>query len=203
MSTNNARTVTGKAGLRRSPNDLRTAFWATGAVALVVGMLVLAWPTKTAQVLTAMVAVYAVVGGVVYVSLGVFSHGRSRPARVGLTLLGVLCAAVGVVAFVNLGRATVWLGDLVGTLVGVLWIVEGVVAVATAGGRSSSGTRRLTPWTLTFAAVSAVAGVVLLLTPLWGIAALWWVLGVSLVVLGVLQIVRASGMKRVPGPTGP
>lgn len=86
MSTNNARTVTGKAGLRRSPNDLRTAFWATGAVALVVGMLVLAWPTKTAQVLTAMVAVYAVVGGVVYVSLGVFSHGRSRPARVGLTL---------------------------------------------------------------------------------------------------------------------
>ena len=183
----------------RSPSSLRTTFWVSGAVALVVGMLVLAWPTKTAQVVTAMVAVYAIVGGVVYLSLGLFSRTRTAGPRVGLGLLGGLFVAVGIVAWANFGRATLWLGDLAGILVGVLWIVEAVVAVATTGtARSSSGTPRSRAWTLAFAAVSAVAGVVLLLTPVWGVAMLWWVFGASLVVLGVVQIARASELGPAP-----
>ena len=106
---------------------------------------------------------------------------------------------MGVVALTHLGRATVWLADLAGMLVGVLWIVEGVVAVVTMRSEAAvAGPRRPTAWTLAFAGVSALAGVVLLLAPMWGVAALCWVLGVSLVVLGVIQILRAGGVGPSP-----
>ncbi len=44
-------------------------------------------------------------------------------------------------------------------------------------------------------ALSIVAGVILLLSPLYAVM-LWWLAGISLVVLGVLQIVRAVTLKK-------
>ena len=69
-----------------------------------------------------------------------------------------------------------------------MWIVEGVVALTTLGGSASKG------WTIFFALLSIVAGIVLLFSPLY-IAILWLMLGISLVVLGIIQIVRAFSFK--------
>ena len=46
-------------------------------------------------------------------------------------------------------------------------------------------------WTVIFAIISIVAGIVLLTTPLWGALVIWTVIGISLLILGVVQIVRA------------
>jgi len=193
MSTPSPRTIPENDEPGSVRNRLRTVYRWSGVVALVLGMLVLAWPTRTAQVAAAIVAVYALVVGVVHLSFA-SSRSRARGARVGFGLLGALGVVVGVVALTHLGRATVWLADLAGVLVGALWIVEGVVAVMTMRSEAAvPGSRRPAAWTLTFAGVSALAGVVLLLAPMWGVAALWWVLGFSLVVLGVIQILRAAG----------
>ncbi|MFB8228007.1 DUF308 domain-containing protein [Cellulosimicrobium sp. NPDC055967] len=190
MSTPGPRTVAENDEPGSLGHRLRAVIRASGVVALVLGMLVLAWPTRTAQVAAAIVAVYALVVGVVYLAFA-SSRSRARGARVGFGLLGVLGVVVGVVALTHLGRATVWLADLVGMLVGILWIVESVVAVVTMRSEAAApGPRRPAGWTFAFAGVSALAGVVLLLAPMWGVAALWWVLGVSLVVLGVIQILR-------------
>ena len=40
-----------------------------------------------------------------------------------------------------------------------------------------------------------MAGIILLLSPLWGAIVLWWLLGISLVVLGIIQVVRAFTFK--------
>lgn len=52
--------------------------------------------------------------------------------------------------------------------------------------------------TFAFADVSALAGVVLLSAPMWGVAALWWVRFVSLVVLGMIRILRTARTSASP-----
>jgi uncharacterized membrane protein HdeD (DUF308 family) len=170
---------------RGAVNAVRTALGIGGAIAVIVGILILVWPGRTAMVVTAIIAVYAIVAGLVYAGLGVFSRSMGAWSRVGHILLGVLFVIAGIVAFLNLSETTEWLAVFVGILVGILWIVEGVVALSTLGDASSRG------WSIFFAIVSILAGVFLLFTPLLGAAVLWWLLGISLLVLGVFQIVRA------------
>ena len=169
-------------------NGIRTALGLSGAIALIVGILILVWPGRTAIVLTAIIAVYAIVGGLVYAGLGIFSKTMGGWARVGHIVLGLIYVIAGIVAFFNLGMTTAWLALFLGILVGIMWIVEGVVALTTLGGTGSKG------WTIFFAILSIVAGIVLLFSPLY-IAVLWLLLGVSLVVLGIIQIVRAFTFK--------
>lgn len=170
-------------------NGIRTALGLSGAIALIVGILILVWPGRTAIVVTAIIAVYAIVGGLVYAGLGIFSKSMSGWARVGHIVLGVIYVIAGVIAFFNLGATAAWLALFLGILVGIMWIVEGVVALTTLGGSASKG------WTVFFAIISIIAGIVLLFSPIWGAVVLWWLLGISLVVLGIIQIVRAFSFK--------
>ncbi|WEG10569.1 DUF308 domain-containing protein [Microbacterium horticulturae] len=166
-------------------NGIRTFLGLSGLVALIVGILVLVWPAKTAVVVTAIIAIYAIVGGLVYLGLGIFSRTMGGWARVGHLVLGLLYIVAGIIAFTNLQHTAVWLAVFLGILVGIMWIVEGVVALTTLGGAASKGL------TVFFAILSIIAGIILLMSPLWGAIVLWWLLGISLVVLGILQIVRA------------
>ncbi len=166
-------------------NGIRTALGIGGVLSVIVGILILAWPEKTAMVVTAIIAIYAIAAGLVYAGLGIFSKTKGGWSRVGHIALGIVFIIAGIVAFLNLGAATAWLAVFLGILVGILWIIEGVVALSTLGEASSKG------WTVFFAIVSVIAGVVLLFSPLWGAAVLWWLLGIALIVLGIIQIVRA------------
>ncbi|GAA1543071.1 uncharacterized membrane protein HdeD (DUF308 family) [Microbacterium ginsengiterrae] len=166
-------------------NGIRTAIGIGGVLAVIVGILILVWPGRTAMVATAIIAIYTIVAGLVYAGLGIFSKNKGGWARLGHILLGLLFIVAGIVAFANLSGTTVWLAAFLGVLVGILWIVEGVVAFTTLGDSSSK------VWSVLFALLSIIAGIVLLLSPVWGAEVLWWVLGISLVVLGVLNVVRA------------
>lgn len=170
---------------KRAVNTVRTALGIGGAISLIVGILILVWPGRTAMVVTAIIAVYAIGAGLVYAGLGIFSRTMHGWGRMGHILLGVLFIIAGIVAFINLGAAAAWLAVFLGILVGVLWIVEGVVALSILGDSASRG------WSIFFAVISIVAGVVLLFSPLMGALVLWWLLGISLIVLGAFQIVRA------------
>jgi len=164
---------------------VRTALGIGGVLLVVLGVLVLLWPGKTAVVVTAMFAIYAVAAGLVYAGLGLFSKTKGGWSRIGHIVLGLLFVVSGIVAFSNLAVTTAWFATFVGLLVGIMWIVEGVVALSTLGDASSK------IWTIVFAAISIIAGATLLLSPLWGAIVLWWIFGISAVVLGILQITRA------------
>lgn len=171
-------------------NVIRTAYGVGGLLALIVGILVLVWPGKTAMVVTAIIAVYAIVAGLVYGSIGIFSKTMRPWPRIGHIVLGIVFIVAGIIAFMNLSLTTAALAVLLGVLVGAMWIVEGVVALTTLGDSSSKG------WTVFFAILSLIAGVVLLFSPMWGAVVLWWLLGISLVVLGIINIVRAFAIGR-------
>ncbi|MFB8188140.1 DUF308 domain-containing protein [Microbacterium sp. NPDC055988] len=166
-------------------NGIRIALGVGGLLALIVGVLILVWPGKTAAIVAAIVAVYAVIAGIVYAALGLFSKTKGGWARIGHVFLGLVFIVAGILAFSNLGQTAAWLGAFISILVAVLWIVEGAVALSTIGHAGSK------VWAVLFAIISIAAGIVLLFAPLWGAALLWILLGLSLVVLGVVNIVRA------------
>lgn len=172
-------------------NGIRTAFGVGGLVALIVGIIILVWPGHAAVALTAVIAVYAIIGGLVYGGLGIFSKSMGGWARVGHIILGVLFIIAGIIALTELTQTAVWLAVFVGILVGIMWIVEGIVALTTLRSAASKG------WSVFFAILSIIAGLILLFSPLWGAVVLWWLLGISLVVLGIIQIVRAFTFKTV------
>ncbi|MDF2992418.1 MAG: hypothetical protein K0S37_2932 [Microbacterium sp.] len=163
---------------------VRTALGVSGALSLVIGLLVLLWPDRTAQVLVGIVSIYVIIAGLVNIGIGLFW--RSGWTRIGYIVLGVLFIVAGIFSFANLAATTAWFGIFIGTLVGILWIIEGVVSLTTVGHNSKARA-----WTIFFAIISILAGVVLLFSPLLGAVTLLLLIGISLVILGVFQIVRA------------
>ena len=140
---------------------VRTALGVSGALSLVIGLLVLLWPDRTAQVLVGIVSIYVIIAGLVNIGIGLFW--RSGWTRIGYIVLGVLFIVAGIFSFANLAATTAWFGIFIGTLVGILWIIEGVVSLTTVGHNSKARA-----WTIFFAIISILAGVVLLFSPLLG-----------------------------------
>lgn len=170
--------------LDRASTVIRTAWGVGGLVALVIGVLILVWPGKTAAVVAAIIAIYAIITGLVYLGLGIFAKRYGVWARIGHLVLGALFIIGGVIALANLRTATMLLAIVLGVTVGILWIIEGVAALTLLRGVPSK------VWVIIYAVITIIAGIILLFSPLY-VVALWWLLGISLVVMGAVQIVRA------------
>lgn len=164
---------------------IRVTLGLAGFLTLIAGILILVWPGQTAAVVTGILAIYVIATGLVYAGLGIFSKTKGGWVRVGHIVLGLLFVASGIIAFANLAATTVWLAVFVSVFIGIAWIVEGVVSLSTLGDAKSKA------WTILFAIVSVIAGVYLLLSPLWAAVVLWWLLGIMLIAMGVLNLVRA------------
>ncbi|CAD5139138.1 conserved membrane protein of unknown function [Microbacterium sp. Nx66] len=165
--------------------SIRVALAVSGVLALLAGIALLVWPVKSAVIVTAIFASYLIVAGVVYIGLGIFSRAKGGWSRVGHIVLGLLYIVAGVIAFFNLNVAAATLALVVVIFIGVSWIVDGVVALSLLG---SDGSR---VWTVIYAILSIIAGIIVLFSPVIAGFALWLLLGMSLVVLGIVQIIRA------------
>jgi uncharacterized membrane protein HdeD (DUF308 family) len=165
--------------------SIRITLAVSGVIALIAGIVLLVWPIKSAVIVTAIFASYLVVAGVVYIGLGIFSKAKGGWARVGHIVLGLLYIVAGVIAFANLGAAAATLALVVVIFIGISWIVDGVVALTLLG---QDGSR---VWTLLYAILSIIAGIIVLFSPLIAGLAIWLFLGISLIALGIVQIVRA------------
>lgn len=166
-------------------NTVRATLGISGAVALIFGLLITFWPKDSAVVITVLFGIYFIVAGLAYLGLGIFSKGISGGARALDLIVGVLFLIGGVIVLANPSESAVILGLFLGIFVGILWIVEGVVALVQSGDASSKG------WAIFFGILSLLAGIVLLFSPLWGAVVLFIFAGISLIVLGIVQIVRA------------
>lgn len=166
-------------------NTVRTTLGVSGAVALIVGILITFWPKDAAVVITVILAIYFIIAGLAYLGLGIFSKGISGGARALDIILGLLFVIGGIIALFNLQATVAVLAVFLGVLIGILWIVEGVVALV----QSSDAPSRV--WAIVFGIISIIAGIVLLFSPVWGAAVLFILAGIGLIILGIIQIVRA------------
>lgn len=166
-------------------NSVRVALGISGAVALIIGVIIVFWPKTAAVGITILIAISLIVSGLAYLSIGIFAKGLGGGSRALDIIFGVLLVIASIVAFANLSATTAFLAVFLGILVGIAWIVEGAVTLAQLGDAPSRG------WAVFFGILSIIAGIVLLLSPLWGIVVLFILAGISLIVLGIVQIIRA------------
>lgn len=170
---------------KEPPKGARLALLIGGLISVAFGIAILFWPTKTAVALAGVIGLYAVIAGIVYVSIAILAKSLGTGGRIGHVLLGLLYIMAGVYAFTSLQQSAVFLGLFLTAMVGIMWIIEGFTSLFTLGQADS------TFLTIFFAVISVIAGFMLLSSLVWGAVFLWWFLGLSLVVLGALNAIRA------------
>src|ERR1019366_640258 len=121
-------TISSRAGLAESstPGDqgseakgtvmlksLSTSLIVRGILAVIVGVIALAWPGPTALVLVLIVGVWAIVAGLVEIAAA-FGHGEAAGTRARFILGGLITVAFGVVLCARPGLGVVTLALLFG-----------------------------------------------------------------------------------------
>lgn len=159
---------------------IRIGLAVSGVAALVIGILLTFWTGQSLTAIAILFGLYFVVTGVVSIAIGAFATAASGSTRALNIIFGVFLTVVGVISMKNI-EATLL---AIVMIVGIGWIVEGVLAMSVAGGPGRG-------WSIAFGVISVVAGIVVLLTPGLSLITLALVGGISLIVIGVAQLVRA------------
>jgi uncharacterized membrane protein HdeD (DUF308 family) len=162
-----------------------------GLLAIVVGVVSVAWPDITVGAIVILFAVYAFIAAVTD-TMRAFSSDRAGPVA-GYLLLALLSVAAGVIALV-------WPG--ITALVLTVWVaawalITGVVEVAlTFRQGATAGERAM--WILS-GLVSIALGVVLFVRPDVGALSLASVFGLFAIVYGVSAVVLSMQARRATG----
>jgi uncharacterized membrane protein HdeD (DUF308 family) len=162
----------------------------SGLLAVVLGVVILAWPGPSILVTSGVFGAYLVISGVAMVVLGFSLPAASGASRFLSVISGVASVVLGVLAFKHFGEGYAVL--LLAIWIGVGFIVRGVTALATAIADKQFPGRG---WAIFFGIVSVLAGFVVLAYPFDSIVTLALVVGIWLVVLGVVEMISGLGMR--------
>lgn len=166
---------------KREISGIRVAFAVSGVVAIAIGAILLVWTEATLAVIAVLFGLYFVFSGVVRIVRGVASTGSATGGRVLNIVLGVLVLILGILAIRNPEGSLAVLG----LLVGIVWIVEGVAALV-------EYTTDASRWPgILLGVVGVLAGVIVLFAPVQTIGVLVTIGGIMLIISGLVQLVRA------------
>lgn len=170
---------------QRAKNAIRGVYGVLGVVAIILGLALLIWPGVTLKIAAIALGAYFVVSGVVRIVTAIVELGLPGGWRVLDILVGLLLAVGGVVMLKNAALSGATLAVLVTMVVGIGWMMEGVMALVESWRMPSSA------WAVVYALISIVAGFAMLF---WPLASTTWMIlfgGCALVALGIVAIVRA------------
>ena len=160
----------------------------SGILALILGILVLVWPTITIAVAAIFFGAYLLVTGIQQVFFA-FSLHVSAGGRVLLFISGAAALILAVLSFRDLAHSIL----LLAIWIGVGFILRGV---ATAVSAISDSTLPGRGWEIFVGVISLLAGIVMLASPFTSVATLAVVVGIWLVVIGVFEIVSSFGIRK-------
>lgn len=153
-----------------------------GVLSMVVGILAVTWPGKTAVVVAVLFAIYLIVSGIFEIIRG-FSSGLSGGTRALFLITGALSVILGVFA---IRSSTLDATELLGIFIGIAFLFRGFaglfMAVDSKEGRG---------WNIFFGIVMLIGGVVVLVQPSLSLATLAWVVGIWLVVIGIYEVIAS------------
>lgn len=160
----------------------------SGTVAVVTGLIILFWPSLALNVIAVIIGAYAVIAGAIYLGIGIFSKTLKSSSKIGRVILGVVLLALGILSLIYSGTTQTVLLWIIALAVGIAWIAEGALTMMVA-----IKSKNTSAWVLAYGIFAIVAGIAILMSPLYGDSfdVLRWLFGISFLVLGIAQIVRA------------
>jgi uncharacterized membrane protein HdeD (DUF308 family) len=166
----------------------------SGILAVILGILVLAWPGISIVVAAIFFGAYLLIAGIAQVIFA-FSLDVSAGGRVLLFISGAAALILAVLCFRSLQESIL----LLAIWVGVGFIFRGV---ATAVSAISDPTLPGRWWEVFIGVISLIAGIVMLASPFESLAILTLVVGIWLIVLGVFEVVAAFGIRKASKDVG-
>jgi uncharacterized membrane protein HdeD (DUF308 family) len=165
------------------PPGLMAATWQAtlflGVLTLILGIIVSFHPTGSLNVLAVLLGVLMIFSGIFHL-IRVFDPQELH--RVWLGIAGLLFIVIGVVLIRHLHLTR----SLIGLIIGITWIVQGLTALI---GGISGGAREGRAWWIIFGVVSLIAGIVVASAPASSLTALAVLLGIWFVVMGIFEII--------------
>ena len=170
---------------KRGLNAIRASIGILGILGVVIGGAMIAWPGKTFVVVGALTGVYFAFAGVVRIALGIFSREVGAGYRILNIVLGLFLLLAGVLLLRNLVEGSIVLGIGLAIIIGIGWIVQGIMSFIAVGKGRSSG------WGIASGVIGVLAGLVVLAVPGLSLAWLAIITGIILLILGIAGIVQA------------
>ena len=172
-----------------SPAPLAASWQATlilGALTLVLGVVVSFHPTGSLNVVAVLLGILMILSGIFHL-IRVFD--REEMHRVWLGIAGLMFIVVGVILIrhLHLTRA------IIGLVIGITWIVQGLAALI---GGISSDAREGRAWWIVFGVVSLIAGIVVAATPASSLTFLAVLLGIWFIIMGIFEIIGGLMLRR-------
>jgi len=169
---------------------------AAGIVTTILGILVLVWPSATLVVAAAFFGAYLLVSGLTQV-VGAFGFPvASAGGRILMFISGAASLILAVLCFRSLSDS-IW---LLAIWIGVGFVFRGAAEVVTAVSDTTLPSRG---WLGFTGALTVLAGFVMLAYPFSSLGALVLVAGVSLIVLGISEVVAALRIRSAAKELGP
>jgi uncharacterized membrane protein HdeD (DUF308 family) len=157
-----------------------------GVVTLVLGLIVTFYPSATLNVIAVLLGLLLIVSGLFYL-IRVFGHDEAH--RVWMGIAGLLLVVIGVVLLRHLHLTVA----LIGLIIGISWIVQGVVALIVSFSGSSGEGRG---WWIFFGIVSLIGGIVITAVPTQSVTALAILVGIWFIIQGLFEIVGGIMLRR-------
>lgn len=185
-----------------APPTLLPQLWKStlisGVLAVGLGVAVVAWPGISILVAAIFFGAYLLVTGIAQVVFA-FSLHVSAGGRVLLFISGAASVILAVLSFRHLFDAVL----LLAIWIGIGFIFRGV---ATAVSAISDPTLPGRGWNIFVGVISLIAGIVVLASPFESIGTLALVTGIWLIVIGVMEVITAFGIRSAGkklSPTAP
>jgi uncharacterized membrane protein HdeD (DUF308 family) len=157
-----------------------------GLATAVLGIIVVALPTVSLNVIAVLLGVLVIFSGI-YNVVEAFRGGEQH--RVWRGIAGVVFVVAGLVLIRHLHLSLA----LIGLVIGLTWVVQGLAALI--GGISGSATRMGTGWSIFFGVISLIAGIVVISAPIASVTTLAVLMGIWFVVMGVLEMFGAFAFR--------
>ena len=175
--------VSDEYGAQPAPPGVMAGSWQAtlflGVLTLILGLIVSFHPTGSLNVLAVLLGVLMILSGIFHL-IRVFDPAEIH--RVWLGIAGLLFIVIGVVLIRHLHLTR----SLIGLIIGITWIVQGLAALI---GGISGGVREGRAWWITFGVVSLIAGIVVAAAPASSLTALAVLLGIWFIVMGIFEII--------------
>jgi uncharacterized membrane protein HdeD (DUF308 family) len=159
-------------------------------VAVILGIAVVAWPGISILVAAVVFGAYLLVTGISQVFMA-FSLDVTAGGRILLFISGAAALILAVLAFRHFGEGYALL--LLAIWIGVGFVFRGVATTVAA---ISDPTLPGRGWQIFVGVISLIAGVVVMASPFESIATLAIVVGISLIGIGVFEVVSAFGIRK-------
>jgi uncharacterized membrane protein HdeD (DUF308 family) len=168
----------------RAPGGLAVSWQAAlflGVVTLILGLIVSFHPTGSLNVIAVLLGILMIISGIFHL-IRVFDPREAH--RVWLGIAGLLFIVIGVILIRHLHLTR----SIIGLIIGIAWIVQGIAALI---GGISGGVREGRAWWIFFGVVSLIAGIVVAATPESSLTVLAVLIGIWFVVMGIFEVIGA------------